>query len=69
MVILLAGLLWEMQFGKILLKHGCEKVSKRECSFVHREIGLFLSVYVDDIKIGWKETQHESDVESTEQRS
>ena len=38
-------------------------------SFVHREKGLFLSVYVDDIKIGWKETKYKSDVESTRQRS
>ena len=28
-----------------------------------------LTVYVDDIKIGWKETKHYSDVESTQQRS
>ena len=33
----LAGLLWERQFGNILLKHGWEKVSNRECLFVHRE--------------------------------
>ena len=53
----LAGLLWERQFEKILLKYGWEKVSNWECLFVHREKGLFLSVYVDDIKIGWKETK------------
>ena len=47
----LAGLLWERQFEKILLKHGWEKVSNWECLFVHREKGLFLSVYVDDIKL------------------
>ena len=35
-----------------------------ECLFVHREKGLFLSVYVDDIKIGWKETKSWSDVEN-----
>ena len=46
----LAGLLWEMQFEKILLKYVWEKVSNWECFFVHREKGLFLSVYVDDIK-------------------
>ena len=55
MVILWAGLLWERQFEKILLKPGWEKVSNWECLFVHRRIGSFLSVYVDDIKIGWKE--------------
>ena len=50
----LAGLLWEMQFEKILLKHGWEKIPKCECLFVHREKGLFLSVYVDDIKLAGK---------------
>ena len=53
----LAGPLWERQFEKILLKHGWEKIPNWECLFVHREKGLFLLVYVDDIKIGWKETQ------------
>ena len=47
----LTGLLWEMQFEKILLQHGWEKVSNWECLFVHRQKGLFLSVYVDDIKL------------------
>ena len=45
----LAGLSW-----KILLKYGWEKVSNRECLFVHREKGLFLSVYVDDMKLAGK---------------
>ena len=40
-----------------------------ECLFVHREKGLFLSVYVDDVKLGWKETKPWSDVESTQQRT
>ena len=44
----LAGLLWERQFEKILLKYGWEKVSNWECFFVH------LSVYVDDIKMAGK---------------
>ena len=48
---LLAGLFCERQFEKILLKYGWEKVSNCECLFVHREKGLFLSVYVDDIKL------------------
>ena len=65
----LAGLLWEKQFEKVLLKHGWEKIPNWECLFVHREKGLFLSTYVDDIKIGWKETKHWSDVESTQQWS
>ena len=46
----LAGILWERQFVKILLKHGWEKSPSWEC-FVHREKGLFLSVFVDDIKL------------------
>ena len=50
----LAGLLWERQFEKILLKHGWEKFPNWECLFVHREKGLFLSVYVDDIKLAKK---------------
>ena len=33
----LAGLLWERQFQKILLKNCWEKVSNWECFFVHRE--------------------------------
>ena len=50
----LAGLLWERQYEKILLKYGWEKVSDWECLFVHRDKGLFLSVYVDDIKLAGK---------------
>ena len=50
----LAGLLWERQFEKILLKHGWEKVPNWECLFAHREKGLFLSVYVDAIKLAGK---------------
>ena len=46
----LAGLLWERQKEKILLKHGWEKIPNCECLFVHRERGLLFSVYVDDIK-------------------
>ena len=65
----LARLFWERHFKKILLKHGWEKIPNWECLFVHREKGLFLSVYMDDLKIGWKETQYRSDVESTQQRS
>ena len=50
----LAGLLWERQYEKILLQHGWQKVSNWECLFVHRGKGLFLSVYVDDIKLAGK---------------
>ena len=50
----LAGLLWERQLEKILLKYGWEKVSNWERSFVHCEKGSFFSVYVDDIKLAGK---------------
>ena len=50
----LAGLLWERQFEKILLKYGWEKIPNWECLLVHREKGLFSSVYVDDIKLAGK---------------
>ena len=50
----LEGLLWERQFEKSLLQHGWKQVSNWECLFVHREKGLFLSVYVDDIKLAGK---------------
>ena len=50
----LAGLLWERQFEKIVLKHGWDKIPNWDCIFVHRGKGLFLSVYVDDIKLAGK---------------
>ena len=37
----LAGLLWEKQFEKVLLKHGWEKIPNWECLFVHREKDYF----------------------------
>ena len=63
----LAGLLWERQFKKILLKHSWEKIPNWECLFVHRGKGLFLSVYVDDIKMAVK--KHRTDLENTHERS
>ena len=50
----LAGLLWERQFEKVLLKYGWEKVSNWDSFFVNHEKGLFLSVYVDDMKLAGK---------------
>ena len=50
----LAGLLWERQFEKALLEHVWDKVFNWECLFVNRARGLFLSVYVDDIKLAGK---------------
>ena len=55
----LAGLFQARQFENILLKYGWEKVSNWEYLFVHHEKGLFLSVYVDDIKLaGNKQNIH-----------
>ena len=52
-------ILWQDCHGKgkvrrSFLKYGWEKVPNWECLFVHREKGLFLSVYVDDIKLAGK---------------
>ena len=66
---LLAGLVWERQFEKLLLMYGWEKVSNWECFFVHREKGFFLFVYVDDINLAGKKQNIDSDVESTQKRS
>ena len=61
---LLAGLLWERQFEKVLLEHGWEKFQiENVCSLTQKR--LFLSVYVDDIKTGWKEKEHRPNVENT----
>ena len=46
----LAGLLWERQCEKVLLEYGWEKFVNWNV-FVNRARGLFLSVYVDDIKL------------------
>ena len=46
----LAGPLWERPFEKVILENGWKKVPNWEFFFVNREKGLFLSVYVDDIK-------------------
>ena len=50
----LAGLLWERQFEKILLKHGWEKIPNWECLFVHRGKGPSPPEYVDDIRLAGK---------------
>ena len=51
---LLAWLFWDGQLEKNLLQHGWENVPIWECLCVHREKGLFLSVYADDIKLAGK---------------
>ena len=50
----LARLLWERQFEKVLFQRGWEKVPNVDCLFLNREKGLFLSVYVDDMKLSGK---------------
>ena len=51
----MAGLLWERQFEKILLKHGWENAKLGMSLFVHREKWIILiCVSVDDIKLGGK---------------
>ena len=54
----LAGLLWERQFGKILLKYGWEKVPNWECLFVHRKKRVIVIGVCGWHQIGWKETEH-----------
>ena len=49
-------ILWQDYYGKGNLRvlYGLAKVSNWDCLFVHREKGLLLSVYVDDIKLDGK---------------
>ena len=52
-------ILWQDCYGKgnfekILLNYGLEKVPNWECLCVHRHQRLFLSVYVDDVKLARK---------------
>ena len=51
--------LWQDYYGngnfeKVLLTYGWEKVPNRECLFVNREKGLFLSVYENEKKLDGK---------------
>ena len=71
----LARLSWKRQFEKVLSEHGWEKVPNWECVFINREKGLFLSVYVDDIKLAekkqninptWKILMIDDDLERTD---
>ena len=65
----LPGLLWERQFEKILLQHAWEKVPNWEWLCVHREKGLFLSVYVDDITLAGKKQSIDPEVDLGEPTS
>ena len=47
----LAGLIWEKFSRSKLLSLGWKPVSGWECLYKHEEMGLFLSVYVDDFKM------------------
>ena len=52
---------------KILWGLGCGEVPNWRYLFVHRTEGLFLSVYVDAIKDGWKKAESESHVEEVDE--
>ena len=49
-----AGLFWEKQFEKILLENGWEKFQIVNAYSLTEREGLFLSVFVDDIKMAGK---------------
>ena len=44
-----------------------EKYQAENAYFVHRQQGLFLSVYVDDITCEWKEAKPQSHVEEMDE--
>ena len=50
----LAGLLWERQFEEVMLELGWGKSAKLGMSVCSSKKGLFLSVYVDNIKMAGK---------------
>ncbi len=47
----LSGYFWEQHCSKSLLEVGFEPLEGWECIYVHKELKLFLSVYVDDFKL------------------
>ena len=47
---------------------GWEKVPNWECILVHRTQGLFLSIYVDDIKMAGKKQKYVSHVEEIDKK-
>ena len=61
----LAGLLWERQFEEVSNGTWVGKSAELGIVFVHRKQGLFLSVYVDDIKMDGKRTECDSHVEES----
>ena len=64
----LARLLWKRQLEEALSELGWEKIQNWEGMFVHRKQGLFLSVYVDDIKMVGKETEYGSYAEEIDEK-
>ena len=55
----LAGLYWEKFCQHQLFAIGFKKVPGWECLYVHKEAGLFLSIYVDDFQMAGKEASLE----------
>ena len=64
----LAGLSWERQFEKILLKYGWEKVSNWECLFVNREKRTILGRVCGRHQICWQNRKHRTDLENFHER-
>ena len=46
-----AGLLWKRNSEEVHFKNIWDNIPTWECLYVHRKLGLFLSVYMDDIKM------------------
>ena len=65
----LAGPLWERQFEKILLQYGWDKGFQLGMLIRTLWKRIILICVCGWHQIGWKETEHWSDVESTKQRS
>ena len=65
----LAGELWGRQFEEVLLELGWEKYRIRNvCLFIGNK-DCFVSVYVEDIKNGWKEAGYGSHVEEIDAKT
>ena len=62
------GLLWKRQYEKVLSEHGWRKVLNWEWLFFYWEKGLFLSVYVDDLKLSRKEQNTDPMWKTTHER-
>ena len=62
-----AGQLWERQFVKVLSKYGLEKVPIWECFRYPRKRTILICV-CGRYQTGWRETEHESNMEDTNER-